>query len=144
AIPAYIPRGVGAARGQAKRVGGCRRPRPEGEKAAARIYADAVQRAPAAARVAPRRGAAAPLDDLIATWLANDSTLDPDTARGATSTDSGDAAPRTRATPSWRAAWAPFLLSRSPSWRPSSSQACQTRSAPTNDQTLPGAPRVPA
>lgn len=49
-------------------------------KAAERIYADHVQRAPQK-RVAPRRGATEPLDDLIATWLATDSTLDAETAK---------------------------------------------------------------
>lgn len=52
----------------------------EAKKAAERIYADAVQRAPQKLKIV-RRGDAEPLDDLISTWLAGDSTLDPDTAK---------------------------------------------------------------
>jgi integrase len=51
----------------------------EADRAAARIYADAVQRAPQELKVI-RRGEAPALDDLISTWLASDATLDPDTA----------------------------------------------------------------
>lgn len=52
----------------------------EAARSAERIYADAVQRAPVKLRVV-RRGEAAPLDDLISTWLAGDTTLDPKTAK---------------------------------------------------------------
>jgi integrase len=52
----------------------------EAAKAAERIYADHVQRAPQKLKIV-RRGDAPPLDDLISTWLATDATLDPDTAR---------------------------------------------------------------
>src|SRR5688572_7787770 len=52
------------------------------EKAAQRIYADEVQRAGAKPTLrVVRRGEAPPLDELIATWLATDSTLDEDTAQ---------------------------------------------------------------
>jgi len=51
----------------------------EAQKAAERLYADAVQRAPAAKLRVVKRGEAPPLDELIATWLAGDSTLDEDT-----------------------------------------------------------------
>jgi integrase len=52
----------------------------EASKAAERIYSDAVQRSPVKRRVV-RRGDAEPLEDLISTWLAGDTTLDPDTAK---------------------------------------------------------------
>jgi site-specific recombinase XerC len=53
----------------------------EAQKAAERIYADAVQRAGVQPKLKiVRRGEAPPLDDLIATWLAGDTTLDPATA----------------------------------------------------------------
>jgi integrase len=51
----------------------------EAQKAAERLYADAVQRAPAQKLRVVKRGDAPPLDELIATWLAGDSTLDADT-----------------------------------------------------------------
>lgn len=53
----------------------------EAQKAAERIYAHEVQKAGAQRKLRiVRRGDATPLDDLISTWLATDSTLDPDTA----------------------------------------------------------------
>lgn len=52
----------------------------EAARSAERIYADHVQRAPVKLKVV-RRGAAEALDDLISTWLAGDTTLDPDTAK---------------------------------------------------------------
>ena len=52
----------------------------EAAREAERIYADNVQRGPQRKLKIVRRGDAPPLDDLISTWLANDSTLDPDTA----------------------------------------------------------------
>lgn len=47
-------------------------------EAAARIYADAIQRDPPK-RVASKRGAALPMADLISEWLTTDGTIDPDT-----------------------------------------------------------------
>jgi site-specific recombinase XerC len=50
----------------------------EAARAAARIYADYVQREPGRRRVV-RRGDSPPLEELIAEWLEQDSTLDPET-----------------------------------------------------------------
>lgn len=69
------------------RVNGARAERSTGErdpeqaaKSAARIYADAVQRAPVVVAAA-RRGTAPPLDELIASWLATDTTIAAKTAK---------------------------------------------------------------
>lgn len=50
----------------------------EAGKEAARIYAEHVQREPAR-RIVVRRGDSPPLQELVATWLENDSTIDLDT-----------------------------------------------------------------
>ena len=50
----------------------------EAAKAAARIYAEHVQKEPGKRRVV-RRGDSPPLEELVATWLESDSTLDPST-----------------------------------------------------------------
>lgn len=56
---------------------GCKDP-GEASQAAARIYADYIQRDPPK-RVAVRRGDAPPLDELLTNWLATDNTIDADT-----------------------------------------------------------------
>jgi site-specific recombinase XerC len=52
----------------------------EAAKAAARVYADFIQREPLKRRVV-RRGGSYSLEELVAIWLESDSTIDPDTVK---------------------------------------------------------------